>query len=191
MRRQLSLESSVEAYAVDRSAADQLGAAIEEVLRTLSETRRQVLVDVLVNNLCVGDIAASRGVSRERVRAEFSAAVSALRHPSRSQLLGAHSGYASPANTGFAGIDHQVFRHILAGSVLGLDGVTAVAVECDLHGWQQVISTAARCQGCPCELSRDHDFSSFGRELSGSGRPRRYCSDACRQRAYRRRKKRS
>ena len=187
-RRQhhLSGESSVEAYAVDRSTAGQLSVVMSKVMLTLSEPRRQVLVDVIVNNLSISEIAAKRGISKERIRSLFNGAVSALRHPSRSQWF-AQSGLMGGADE--LGIDEQVLRHILAGSALGLDGIAVSWVECDLHGWQQDISTAAKCHGCPCELPRDPD--AFGPALSESGRPRKYCCDACRQRAYRRRKKQS
>lgn len=191
-RRQhhLAGESSVEAYAVDRSTADQLGAAMSEVMRTLSETRRQILVDVIVNNLSASEIATKRGISKRQVRSEFNWGISSMRHPSRSQMLAGHTGLSGPmsADAGPA-IDQQVLRHILAGSALGLDGITVNWTECDLHGWQQVLSTAAKCHGCPCELPRGPD--AFGYALSESGRPRKYCCDACRQRAYRRRKKQS
>ena len=93
---------------------------------------------------------------------------------------------------GGAGLDAQILKHLLAGSAFGLDGVTVEWVRCDLHGMQHVISTAAKCQGCPCELprwgNRLAETGQYGVD-EGVGRPRKYCSDACRQRAYRQRRR--
>lgn len=179
-RRHHSSGSGLEAFVVDRHAADRLSWVIGEILQTLTPLRRQVLVDVIVNNLPVGQIATKHGISNEKVRAEFSRAISNLRHPSRSQHLAAYS----TEDEFFGGeiLDAQILRHLLAGSAFGVDGVTVEWVKCDLHGMQHIISTAAKCHGCPCELPR------AGNHLAETGRPRKYCSDACRQRAYRQRR---
>ncbi|SNY88403.1 hypothetical protein SAMN04244553_5375 [Nocardia amikacinitolerans] len=54
---------------------------------------------------------------------------------------------------------------------------------CASHGWQEPFLWG-KCAECPCQMSEYQ--SSRTRD---AGRPRVYCSSACRQRAYRRRRK--
>lgn len=51
---------------------------------------------------------------------------------------------------------------------------------CDSHGWTHLIGLSS-CAGCPCELPSEFVIGL----QTAIGRPRRYCSNACRQRAYR------
>ncbi|WP_146165379.1 MULTISPECIES: hypothetical protein [Nocardia] len=62
-------------------------------------------------------------------------------------------------------------------------------VYCERHGYTEDTGMA-RCPACPCVLpppriSSEVEF--FG--SSSTGRPRQYCSNACRQRMYRRRRR--
>jgi hypothetical protein len=55
-------------------------------------------------------------------------------------------------------------------------------VECEVHGWLEPFLWGA-CTECPCRVPN------YGARRDRGGRPRLFCSDACRQRAYRRRKR--
>ncbi len=55
---------------------------------------------------------------------------------------------------------------------------------CDLHGWLEPYGYG-QCAECPCRLPTYFAAPS----LDVGGRPRRYCSNVCRQRAYRHRLK--
>ncbi|WP_280357508.1 hypothetical protein [Nocardia otitidiscaviarum] len=57
-------------------------------------------------------------------------------------------------------------------------------IWCDSHGWLEPYSFG-ECAECPCRLPTYFPNPS----LDAGGRPRRYCSNACRQRAYRKRRK--
>ncbi|UAK31268.1 hypothetical protein K8O92_26090 [Nocardia asteroides] len=57
-------------------------------------------------------------------------------------------------------------------------------IWCDLHGWLEPYGYG-QCDECPCRLPTYSPTPN----LDIGGRPRRYCSNACRQRAYRRRLK--
>ena len=64
-------------------------------------------------------------------------------------------------------------------AVMGTVDEQRERVFCDVHGWTTPLRAQDQaCAGCPCRLA-------YFREL---GRPRQYCSDACRQAAYRRRR---
>lgn len=56
-------------------------------------------------------------------------------------------------------------------------------VWCESHGWTDLLGLPA-CAECPCEMPTGPMA-----DLDRIGRPRRYCSNACRQRAYRRRRR--
>ncbi|MFI6960010.1 hypothetical protein ACIBJI_41910 [Nocardia sp. NPDC050408] len=59
----------------------------------------------------------------------------------------------------------------------------APLLKCPFHGWTEVGPImAARCRMCPCPLPDVEEPT--------RGRARTYCSDACRQRAYRQRGRR-
>ncbi|MEU4414804.1 hypothetical protein AB0F74_16540 [Nocardia salmonicida] len=55
-------------------------------------------------------------------------------------------------------------------------------VECEVHGWLEPFLWG-ECTECPCQVPN------YDARQDQGGRPRLYCSDACRQRAYRRRKR--
>lgn len=55
-------------------------------------------------------------------------------------------------------------------------------IWCEAHGWLEPFLWG-KCAGCPCQIPGYR-----AARARGIGRPRAYCSAACRQRAYRRRK---
>jgi hypothetical protein len=151
----------VQRVVANRDAAGLFSTNLTNVLQTITPIRRAILIGVLVNHLPVSQIAAKLGITPGEVRDQYSRTISILRHPTRAAILREDD-------------IEELLRHIVSGSAFG---VTTEQVKCDTHGWQELVSTAARCELCPCELPRP--------EL---GRLRRYCSNACRQKAYRQRK---
>ena len=77
----------------------------------------------------------------------------------------------------FVGVPEHVRSRVLG----ALDAEPRPLVHCDKHGWSDPgtdpHAEPVRCQGCPRALPPRRE-----------GRRRRYCSDACRQAAYRRRR---
>lgn len=138
---------------------------INLVLDTLSEreagviSMRYGLLDEEPKTL--HEIALVYGVTRERIAQIERKAMEKLKHASRSAVL---DGYLD--GDGLA----AVYRHLGSLADRGL-------VRCPRHGW--VDKPSAPCLGCPCSVG------GWNQDL---GRPRRYCSDACRQAAYRRRR---
>jgi DNA-binding CsgD family transcriptional regulator len=107
------------------------------------------------------EIAQVYGVSYERIRQLKSKVMSKLRHPIRSKRL----------------------RDLLDDELVIPGQVRAPAkgcplIFCDRHGWSESYPGMHQCEQCHCFVVR-----------GWKGRPRRYCSGACRQAAYRRRKR--
>lgn len=100
------------------------------------------------------------------VRHVYSKGMSRMRHPSRAQVL-------------VEFLDIDLSRYVQANAVFGIKFET---VNCPTHGEKTVVQDSRRCRGCPCEIA----YLQFN---TTPGRRRRYCSPACRQSAYRRRKK--
>lgn len=142
---------------------------LDSVLKTLTEAEAGVIR--LRFGLDGGlprtwdEIAETHGVTRERIRQIEFKAMDKLRKPARSAAL---KGYED-------GLVPDVLRHF-RGPGLGH------LVQCHRHGgWFARIPPIEppTCPECPCEAPRH-----FGRR----GRPAKYCSNACRQAAYRRRR---
>jgi DNA-binding CsgD family transcriptional regulator len=110
------------------------------------------------------------GISRERVRKIEEKAMSALRHPSRSQVL---RGYLDSDDEGSL---VSAMRHARRTRIPDdlRDGPSPVF--CSRHGWFHPRGLK-KCSFCPCELPYH----------AGVGRPNIYCTKACRQAAYRKR----
>lgn len=111
------------------------------------------------------ELAETYGVTRERIRQIEREAMDKLRDPARSTVL---EGYQD-------GLVPDILRHYRGPDPGHL-------VHCDRHGWFEripPIHDGPTCAQCPCSL-----FGGIGR----IGRPAKYCSNACRQAAYRRRK---
>jgi hypothetical protein len=110
------------------------------------------------------------GISHSQARLLESATMSKLRHPSRLMHL-------CDFLEGFVGIPERVRARLLG----TLDAEPRPLVHCDRHGWSDPgpdpTEEPVRCRGCPCALTPRRE-----------GRRREYCSDACRQAVYRRRR---
>jgi hypothetical protein len=109
------------------------------------------------------------GVTRERIRQIETQILSELRQPKRAQLLRNFVTEDLPA----------IPAHIRARVVDEVPHARPL-IHCERHGWRDPgpgpdLSPPRTCAYCPCLVGG-------GR---WPGRPRKYCSDACRQAAYR------
>ena len=102
------------------------------------------------------------GISRRRAAEKLSKGMSKLRHPMRSMPL----RDVFDMDDGFGALRR------IESSALRDDHHL---VHCDRHGWVEQTSTST-CRQCSCPVP-----------VGVPGRPRQYCSDACRQQAYRHR----
>ena len=92
------------------------------------------------------------------------AAFRRLRHPSRSGVL-----------RDYLDSDQAVVPDRVRAGIMG--GAEGPAVgQCARHGYFALAAGSILCSMCPCPVA------------SGFGRPRHYCSNACRQASYRARK---
>lgn len=140
---------------------------LSQVLQALSEREAGVLrlryglVDGWPRDWDV--IAQVYGVTAEKVRLIESKALQKIRRFDRSFALRPY-------------LDHELGHLRSIRDRMSADmGDAPDLVWCDQHGWQAP-ETSKVCAHCPCPLP------------ARGGRPRRYCSDACRQAAYRQRK---
>jgi hypothetical protein len=133
---------------------------INAVLDTLSE-REAGVVSMLVGltdgtPTPVAKIAKVFGVTETRVHQILSKALSELAHQSRSSVLVDY-------------LDNE-------GLALVVEHTPAELVLCPRHGWvDRPAGPQLRCPCCSCSIAKDTD----------RGRPRKYCSAACRQAAHR------
>jgi DNA-binding CsgD family transcriptional regulator len=147
-------------------ALDQLAA----VLKTVSELERGVvlmrygLLDYEPKTL--DEIGQRYGVTRERIGQIERKIMSKLRHPSRAEVLRDY------LVDGIAQLPDQVRARILGEPV-----TPTPMAQCERHGWFRPYPDRATCGNCPCPLP-----------TSWTGRPPSYCTPACRQAAYRRRR---
>jgi ParB-like chromosome segregation protein Spo0J len=157
-----------------RGYSEEFVRRLAQVLSTLSERETRLLFyryGLLDGRPRTFDeIARIFGLGRESVRRIESKAMSKLRHPYRSVPL-----------RDFLDDFVEVPEHVRARLLGALDAEPQPLVHCDRHGWSDPgldpTAEPVRCQGCPCALAPHRE-----------GRRRRYCSDACRQAAYRRRR---
>jgi hypothetical protein len=149
-------------------------ACLSAVLGTLSEREAGIirlrfgLQDGQPRTL--NEIGLMYGVTIERVRQIESKTMSKLRDSKRSPLL-----------RDFLGEDLLPVPEQVRARILGQPVESLPLVFCDRHGWFDPGPGPRRssrtCEHCPCLMLE-----------GGTGRVRRYCSDACRQAAYRHRK---
>ncbi|MEU7791513.1 sigma factor-like helix-turn-helix DNA-binding protein [Amycolatopsis sp. NPDC049159] len=98
------------------------------------------------------------------------AALRQLRHPSRSGVL-----------RDYLDSDQAVVPDRVRGEIMG--GTEAVKLgHCARHGYFELAPGSILCSMCPCPVTPPRSAT------SDLGRPRHYCSNACRQASYRLRK---
>ena len=150
---------------------EELLASTNSVLQTVDEKAAELISLRFGFNShprTLAEIGHILGISRERARQIERTVVSQLRHPSRSAVL---QGFLD-------GEQGRVPKHIRE-RLLGYAEDEQTRAFCDRHGWTLEEFRAQVCKHCPCFMPY------LGPPV---GRPLLYCSDACRQAAYRRRK---
>jgi hypothetical protein len=164
----------VEQQATDAADAPGFEKVLGEIMETISPARAEIIERVVKNGASLRQIANEHpSMTYERVRQQFSAARSTLRHPSRAMFL--DRVIRDLTDDEIHGITKYLERITLR------DADIDPLIWCKYHGWTEPLEFP-KCGGCPCEVPPDN----FG-QLAPLGRPRKYCSNACRQRAYRRR----
>ncbi|CPT23974.1 RNA polymerase sigma factor [Mycobacteroides abscessus subsp. abscessus] len=163
-RRRPVIGAQAQDRLVDRLYSADLAEVFPSVLETIEPFELRVIVQV-ARGVPYNEIAAQCGLPTETVRHVYGKAMSRMRHPSRAQVL-------------VEFLDIDLDRYIEADAVLSIKFET---VNCPTHGQTTVVQDSRRCLECPCEIP-------YQRFKTTPGRRRRYCSPACRQSAYRRRK---
>ncbi|SIE09483.1 RNA polymerase sigma factor SigB [Mycobacteroides abscessus subsp. abscessus] len=163
-RRRPVMGAQAQERLIDRFFSADLARLLPSVLETIDPFELRVIVQV-ARGVPYNEIAAQCALPTETVRRVYSTAMSRMRHPSRSQVL-----------RDFLDID--LSRYVQADAVFGIKFET---VNCPTHGQKAAVQDSRRCLACPCEIA-------YLRFNTTPGRRRRYCSPACRQSAYRRRK---
>lgn len=150
-----------------RIEGEQLLEQLDSMFVALSE--REVLVIRLRFGLYDGEpwsprqIAEHVGITREGVDRLEDRVLRKLRY--RGDSLGGVRGYLE------GDFPLSVSRRA---SILGPTTVESLVVQCPRHGWAVLHPYSPMCPVCECSAPRPVD-----------GRPRKYCSNACRQSAYR------
>jgi ferredoxin len=148
---------------VDRPRVERT-TVLADTLRSLGQERATVFLAVVLYNASVELVAEKLGLEVGRVIRHFSIAVSALRHPSRSQRLR----------------DYMWELDSLDPTILIDDQLRALIRDWRL---QEMFEPLCRQCGRPMSVA----WSAIGQPRTG--RPRQYCSNACRQKAYRMRRR--
>ena len=147
---------------------------LQEQLRSVLETLDDREAGVIKMRFGLADgqpktldeIGKAYGVTRERIRQIESKTMSKLRHPKRSGLL-----------RDYLDTDYFPFQEDHESS----DPVARGLVYCEKHGWSEKPSSPGPiCACCPCPVA-----------APVASRPQEYCSNACKQAAYRRRRVRA
>jgi Sigma-70, region 4 len=113
------------------------------------------------------EIGKAYGMTRERIRQIERKTLSKLRHPKRSMLLREYLDF-----------DYGPFQEEDHGPA---DPAARGLVYCEKHGWGEGPSSPGlTCACCICSVKAPE-----------AGRPQEYCSNACKQAAYRRRRART
>jgi muconolactone delta-isomerase len=156
--------------------AEGVTGAIDEWIGTLRGPEAQVIKRVF-HGMTFRAIAEQDTTTIERVRTRYRRAVSILRHPSRAQIIARYSGNEDVGIFDYSGFEEifKVLRRVE--QFASRDSDTAPLLCCPRHGWIETIPGQPPCPECFCSLP-----IAYG---ENGGRPRQYCSNACRQRAYR------
>lgn len=148
--------------------------AINEWIDTLAGPQAHVIQQVFYG-MTFRAIALQNEQSIEQVHAAYRRGVSMLRHPSRAGILTRYAGYE----------DHNPFEYsnytVIFDVLSRLEHAASrdePLLRCARHGWFAPIAGQPPCPECDCPLPLMYS------ETKG-GRPRLYCSNACRQHAYR------
>lgn len=144
---------------VDRPRAERT-TVLAAVLQSLGKERAIIFLAVVLYNASDELIAEKLQMDPKRVRLSFSKTVSALRHPSRALEL---ADYAYEIEA----FDPTI---LIDGELRSL-----------IREWRVEEMFEPLCEQC----WRPMDAPWSARGPSRTGRPRRYCSNACRQKAYR------
>ncbi|MFI5586035.1 sigma factor-like helix-turn-helix DNA-binding protein [Amycolatopsis sp. NPDC051758] len=157
-------------YAAAILALDQL----KSVLETISPDEAEIVI--LRYGLRDGvphsraETAKILGFSGAEVLRREADAFRRIRRPLRSSVLRDY------LDSDQATVPDQVRARIMGGA----DG--PAVDRCERHGYFELAAGSALCSECPCPVTPARSVA------SDLGRPRRYCSDACRQASYRARK---
>jgi sigma-70-like protein len=108
------------------------------------------------------EVGQALGVSREKARQLESIALSKLRFPGTAHRI---REYATDVDFDALPADWRARIMSALGQVQGLPEL----VWCDKHGWKAPENARRTCGRCPCPIAD-----------APTGRPRKYCSDACR-----------
>ncbi|MBG0819057.1 sigma-70 family RNA polymerase sigma factor [Planomonospora sp. ID82291] len=150
---------------VDRIAAEEGAKLLLQVLDTLSERERGVIeMRFGISSgiaMTLDEIGRVYGVTRERIRQIETKVLSKLRHPGRSRVLGVY--------------DESGYRV----------GIVDVAGKRRLTGREQYLLQKRQANSISCAHCGAADFAS---RSDRGGRPRKYCSNKCRQAGYRERR---
>jgi hypothetical protein len=125
----------------------------------------------------VREVARALGMTPRQVRRIEAAALSMLRRTAYSQRLREYAA-EEPSSRALRDLQSRLVRvHVHEGPDPCKTSTEWLA--CERHGWaRRQDSEDPVCPECPCVI----------RENDGPGRPQKYCSDACRQAAFRRRR---
>ncbi|WP_196425315.1 sigma factor-like helix-turn-helix DNA-binding protein [Amycolatopsis camponoti] len=149
-------------------------AQLESVLESLS--CRQAELVTLRYGLRDGaprsraETAALLGLSAAQVTRLEEEAFRLMRHPSRSQHL-----------RDYVDSDVAVVPDTVRAGIMGKADAPTLG-RCARHGYFELATGSALCSICPCPITAARSAASH------LGRPRDYCSNACRQASYRRRR---
>lgn len=115
------------------------------------------------------------GVTSARIRQIEAKALSRLRHPKRTYPLRDFVDDVGSLSSLPGHVQERLFKQ------LGIERPQPrPLVFCERHGWRDPFSFRRTCVGCPCYMADAENRM---------GRPRKYCSAACRQADYRRRQR--
>ncbi|WP_405933642.1 hypothetical protein [Streptomyces sp. NBC_00827] len=141
---------------------------LADVLRTMPRDRATVLLARVLYEAPIQLIAERLQVSEKQAERLLGLGLSSMRHPSRAQLL-----------IPVLGDDEDDETLLIDGKMRAL-----------IRQWRLEELFAPRCEHCERPYSaRAVPIPALWGGIGPQGRPRRYCSDACRQKAYRERRR--
>lgn len=173
MSRRQARRAPVEHKVATADVAEKFNKKFLDILQTVSPPRAE-LIQRMLSGSSLRRIALMDEISFEEAYFLFTGTISRLRHSSRAELLRAYD------------LDEDDFTQVVRLLSEAADGGDGTLMRCEFHGWTES-QGLPQCSECCCELPIPSD--AFHELAAKFGRPRRYCSNACRQRAYRLRRK--